>query len=135
MSLVSVTRLRLRATRYFLPFAWHAFRSALQARHADGALSVATRRAEGSHWTLTVWRDKAAMRAFMLGGAHRDAMPRLQDWCDEAAVAHWEQDGAIAPAWREAERRLAAEGRLSAVKFPSPAQRAGRPLGTAEHAP
>lgn len=62
------------------------------------------------------------MRTFMMGGAHRQAMPKLLDWCNEAALVHWEQDSAQLPAWDEGHRRLIAEGRRSKVRHPTPAQ-------------
>jgi hypothetical protein len=95
-------------------------------------LNLAVTRAHGAYWTLTVWRDKAAMRAFMTSGAHRAAMPRLQHWCDEASLSQWEQDSAALPEWREAERRLRREGRVSVVKHPSPAQQSGATLGSSQ---
>ena len=70
------------------------------------------------------------MRAFMLNGSHRTAMPHLVQWCDEASTCHWDQASGDLPSWTEAERRLAAEGRVSAVKYPSAAQAAGATLGT-----
>jgi hypothetical protein len=131
MALISVTRLHLRSGRFFLPFLFHAVRSQIQAKAAAGNHGVALRRTgTGVYWTLTVWTDKAAMRAFMLNGPHRTAMPRLAHWCDEAAVAHWEQDNTGLPSWTEAEQRLAADGRVSAVNHPSAAHTAGRPLGS-----
>jgi hypothetical protein len=42
------------------------------------------------------------MRSFMLSGAHRNVMPRLAEWCDEAAVAHWIQGAVEPPSWPEA---------------------------------
>ena len=126
---VSVTRLRLRAARFVLPFLWHSFKSNRQALAADGGIAVALRRHRGSYWTVSVWRDRSAVRAFMMSGAHKHAMPKLADWCDEAALAHWEQNDAKLPSWEEAERRLAAEGRLSHVRHPSPAQAQGLILG------
>lgn len=131
MALVSITRLRLRRFIYEVPFVWHAVRSQLQARRADGNIALATRRTgNGTYWTLTVWRDLAAMRAYMGAGAHRAAMPKLMDWCDEAAVAHWESHAVALPSWSEAEERLARDGRLSKIKHPSPAHAAGWTLGT-----
>jgi len=77
-------------------------------------------------WTVTAWEDEAAMRAFMMSGAHRRAMPKLLDWCDEAAVAHWTQETAPLPDLAEAYRRIVAEGRSSKVHYPSVDQRAKR---------
>jgi hypothetical protein len=130
MARVSITRLRLRSRWFELLFLWHAVRSNIQAKRADGCLGVSVRRADGAYWTMTMWRDAAATRAFMLSGAHKDAMPKLQTWCDEASLAHWEQDTATMPTWDEGARRLTADGRLSHVKHPSPAQSAGLTMGS-----
>lgn len=61
------------------------------------------------------------MKAFMLAGPHRQAMRRLLEWCDEAAVVRWEQETEQEPDWREAHRRLQGDGRRSKVNHPSPA--------------
>jgi heme-degrading monooxygenase HmoA len=123
MPLVSVTRLRLRSWRYLPEFFWRSWRTVSQARSAPGYLGHALLRDEKlAFWTCTLWRDEASMRAFVTWGAHRSAMPRLMDWCDEASVAHWEQEFAALPSWTDAHRRLQAEGRRSKVKHPSPAQ-------------
>jgi hypothetical protein len=50
----------------------------------------------------------------------------LLEWCDEAAVAHWNQESAELPDWKTAERRMAESGRLSKVNHPSIDQQAGR---------
>jgi heme-degrading monooxygenase HmoA len=125
--LVSVTRLRLRSVRYLPAFALATVRAQRQARRADGHLGMALlARGARTFWTLTAWRDEAAMRAFMIGGAHGAAMAKLKHWCDEAAVAHWTQSDAGLPSWEEAHRRLQADGRRSKVLHPSPAHEAFR---------
>jgi len=128
---VSITRLRLRSGWYFFPFLWHTIRSQMQAKRADGHLAMTLRRQPGHvYWTLTAWRDTAAMKAFMASGAHLKAMPKLMEWCDEAAVAQWQQENAALPTWSEGEERLTRTGRLSKLRNPSPAHAAGQVLGS-----
>lgn len=122
MPFVSTTRLRLRSWRYVPGFLWYALRSRRQAASAPGNISAATLvEALLTFWTCTVWQDEKAMRAFMTSGAHRGAMRRLPDWCDEASVAHWQQDSSEPPGWLEVHRRMQQDGRRSKVKHPSPA--------------
>lgn len=122
MPLVSVTRLRVRSWRYMLPFVFFALRSSRQAKVAEGNLHVALLRdAQSTFWTRTVWTTETAMKSFMLSEPHRQVMPRLLDWCDEAAVVHWVQDTDQRPDWYEAHDRLQQEGRRSKVRYPSPA--------------
>jgi Domain of unknown function (DUF3291) len=127
MPLVSVTRLRLRSLRFLPAFAWYAQRSAHQAKRAAGNAGVLLRKTRGlTFWTMSVWRDEHAMAAFRGAPPHRDAMPRLAHWCDEASVAHWPIDAPGMPDWETAAGRLATGGRLSRVDHPSADQRAGR---------
>jgi hypothetical protein len=42
-------------------------------------------------------------------------MPRLFDWCDEAAYAHWTVPDGELPDWLQAYEQLSREGRLSRV--------------------
>lgn len=122
MALVSITRLRLRAWRFLPGFALLARRSIAQTRHAEGFVAGALLRDRDlAFWTLTVWERQEDMRRFMASGAHLKAMPRLLDWCDEASVVHWNQPGAAAPDWQEADRRMRAEGRPSKVRRPTAA--------------
>ncbi len=123
MPVISVTRLRVRSWRYFLPFIVFAVRSSRQAKTAQGNLGVSLLRdANLAFWTCTVWSSEETMKSFMLSGPHRQAMPRLLEWCDEAALVHWTQPETQTPDWQEAHRRLQAEGRRSKVRHPSPAQ-------------
>ncbi len=127
MPLVAVTRLRVRSVRFGLPFGWYTWRSFRQAQRVPGSLGVKLRRVEGfAFWTVTAWRDEAAMSAYRIAPPHLHAMPKLLEWCDEAAVVHWNQDSAELPDWETAERRMAESGRLSKVNHPSIDQQAGR---------
>jgi hypothetical protein len=121
MPLVSITRLRVRSWRYLVPFMYFSLRSSRQAKVAEGNLAVSLLRdSNNAYWTRTVWTTEAAMKSFMLAGAHRRVMPRLLEWCDEAALVHWAQDSDREPDWEEAHRRLQQEGRRSKVNHPSP---------------
>jgi heme-degrading monooxygenase HmoA len=123
MIFVSVTRLRLRLWGFLPAFLVEALRATMQARSASGNRAVALMRdARNAFWTCTVWDDEKAMRSFMLSGIHRRAMPRLPDWCDEAAVVHWQQGGRDLPDWQTVYERLQHEGRPSRVAHPSPNQ-------------
>ncbi len=132
MAHVSITRLRLRSFWFLFPFAWHTSRCNRQIRAAEGCLSIDLRGGPDKiFWTKTVWRDEAAMRAFMASGAHLKAMPKLKHWCDEGSAGHWTQD-ALDVSWAEAEAGLARTGWLSKVLHPSPAHASGAVLGSAK---
>ena len=121
MPFVSVTRLRLRSIRFLPLFVPHAFRTLRQAKVAPGFHGGSLLQDRSwTFWTLTLWDAQASMRAYMTGGDHRAAMPRLAGWCDEASVVHWEQGTDGLPSWAEAERRMRAEGRPSKIRHPSP---------------
>ena len=122
MALVSITRLRLRSWRFFPPFFWYALRSARQASKSEGNLEARVLREQrNTFWTATSWADEAAMKRFMLAEPHRTAMRKLMQWCDEAAVVHWNQENGEFPTWLQAYSRLRKEGRPSKVNHPTPA--------------
>ena len=62
------------------------------------------------------------MKAFMRAVPHGKVMRRLLEWCDEAALVHWEQETEQEPERLEAHRRLQMEGRRSKVNHPSSGQ-------------
>lgn len=122
MPVVSITRLRVRSWRYLVPFLFYALRSSRQAGHSNGNLAVSLLRdIDSTFWTRTLWTTASAMKDFMLAPPHRKAMKHLLEWCDEAALVHWEQETGAEPDWPEAHRRLQSEGRRSKVNHPSPA--------------
>lgn len=121
MIFVSLTRLRLRSVRFLPLFAFHAVRTQRQVSNAPGCLKVALLPDRiFTFWTMTAWESEAAMRAYMISGAHKRAMPHLMHWCDEASITHWMQEGRALPPWSEADRRMRSEGRPSKVSHPSP---------------
>ena len=121
MPFVSITRLRVRSEEYLDAFSATLPSVYAQADSAPGRLALdLLAEAHDTFWTKTVWTDRAAMRAYMTSGAHGEVMPLLREWCDEAHVAHWEQESDELPSWDEAHRRLVSEGRNSAVAHPSP---------------
>ncbi len=62
------------------------------------------------------------MNAYRNAGAHRRAMPKLLNWCNEAAVVHWTQESSEIPSWQEAHHCMKEYGKLSKVYHPSIAQ-------------
>ncbi len=122
MPFVSLTRLRLRSIRFLPLFAIHAIRSSRQVKKAPGFLrgGLLPDR-DWTFWTLTAWDARESMRTYMTAGAHKRAMPHLMRWCDEASVAHWEQEENALPSWEEADRRMRETGRPSKVNHPSAA--------------
>jgi|SRR6476620_9317614 hypothetical protein len=127
MAFVSVTRLRVRSWRFLPMFLFGSFRSAQQAKAAEGNLAVALlRQPKNTYWTRTVWTSEAAMKAFMLVGAHRGVMRKLLNWCDEAALVHWTQDSTVPPDWPEAREKMQSMGRTSKVNHPSEDQQVFR---------
>lgn len=123
MSLISVTRLRVRSWGYVPEFAWQSLKSARQAERSGGFLGGRLlRNPKNAFWTMTAWKDEMAMNAFRTAGAHGDVMRKLLNWCDEAAVVHWRQETLDLPSWQDAHVRMVKEGRPSKVNHPSPAQ-------------
>jgi len=118
--LASVTRLRVRSVRYLPAFLWKTFLSQRQVMAAPGFLGGRLLvDASRTFWTLTVWEDERAMKAFRGSGVHGGVMPRLAEWCDEAAYAHWDPTEDSIPSWPDAYDQLVKQGRLSRVAHSS----------------
>ncbi|QGZ93511.1 DUF3291 domain-containing protein [Terricaulis silvestris] len=116
----SITRLRLHSI-FTLPAFVRATRAiSAQCGASPGFISGAVL-AEGRlvFWTRSAWESIDAMKAFRDSATHRDAMPNLMSWCDEASVAHWE--GEAATDWDPIYAHMVEHGRLSRVKHPTPA--------------
>ena len=121
MVFVSLTRLRVRSIRFLPMFALDALRTQRQVQRAPGfKVGALLPDRRWTFWTMTAWDSQESMRRYMTTGAHKTAMPKLLHWCDEASVAHWEQESEALPGWEEADRRMRESGRVSKVRFPSP---------------
>lgn len=120
MTFVSITRLRVRSWRFMPAFGFQTLTTNLQVKRADGfvAGSLLPDR-QLAFWTMTMWRDQAAMRHYITHGAHLRVMPKLMHWCDEASIVHWDQANETLPSWDDADRRMRADGRPSKVRNPS----------------
>ncbi len=105
---VSITGLRLKGRRHMLRFWWHAIRSMNQARRAPGNLMAETRTIQGFHHTLSVWSDERAMRAFLVAGAHRDAMKAFRAIATGRTLGFTTDQS---PDWEVSHRRWLSEGR------------------------
>lgn len=132
MAFVSVTRLRLRSRWYLLPFLYRTWRIVNQAKRADGFIEGRLARGgdpplwrrlvpeeDATFWTITVWDDEGAMRAFRNADPHRRAMPKVLEWCDEASFVHWEQEPPELPDTHEALERMIEAGQPGRVRHPS----------------
>ncbi len=125
MLLIAATRLRLRSWKFIPVFVLHAFRSAYQARRAEGSRAVLIlREARNTFWTCTVWTDEKAMQEYASSEPHRSTMRKMAHWCDEASVAHWVQESSRPPSWEEVHQRMQNAGRASKVNHPTEAHRA-----------
>jgi hypothetical protein len=120
MVFVSITRLRLRSAFYLLPFFWHTYRSGKQLQTESNFIKGKTLMDKKlTFWTMTLWNNEVDMRTYRNSNAHKKAMPKLQHWCNEASVVHWQQEENKFPGWLEAHRRMQTDGRASKVRNPS----------------
>jgi quinol monooxygenase YgiN len=98
---------RLTATVRFFRFV-QAIRR--QLARSDGLLGYALRAKPISkrYWTLSVWRDEAALANFMRSSPHAEIMTKLRPAMDATTFARWTVKGSDARIrWEEALRRLA----------------------------
>ena len=121
IAFVSVTRVRVRSLIHLPGFAWRTQRAIEQVRRARGFLGGALLPDwRMTFWTLTLWDDAEAMRAYITTGDHRRAMPSVVKGSDEASIVHWEEAEAILPSWAVATERMRREGRPTKLRRPSP---------------
>ncbi len=107
MPYVSITGLRVKSIWRVPQFLWHALSSMRQARRAPGVLFAEARSIDGVQHTLSVWRSREDMRAFMSTGAHLAAMKDFRRFATgstcgfeaehppswDEAIAYWREHG------------------------------------------
>ncbi len=120
MPIVSLTRLRIRSLRFLPTFYLSTLASARQAQRTPGFLvGLLAYESARVYWTFSVWSDKAAMNEYRGADAHRRAMPKLLEWCDEASVAHFQTENSDLPNCAQALERMVSCGRITKVRHPS----------------
>jgi heme-degrading monooxygenase HmoA len=86
MPFISITRLRIHSIFILPKFMLANEASVKQLRKIDGFLKGKELIDKGlTFWTLTMWRDEIAMKAFRNSIPHRKAMQKLPSWCCEAS--------------------------------------------------
>jgi len=95
MSVIVVTRLRLRDPKYFDDFFAAAVAVSEQAKNSEGNQGAdVLADANSVFWTATAWDNRDSMHAFVEKEPHLETMARIDEWCDEATFVDWEQDSA-----------------------------------------
>ena len=111
MTVIVVTRLRLRDPAFLEDFFTSAVAVVEQAQGSEGNLGAdVLAEADNTYWTRTAWQGRDLMNAFVGSEPHLHTMSRIDDWCDEATFVEWEQAEADLPDWQEGYRRLIASG-------------------------
>jgi heme-degrading monooxygenase HmoA len=125
MPVIVVTRLRLRDPALFDEFFASAVAVTEQATSSDGNLGAdVLADANNVFWTLTAWQARSPMQAFVGSEPHLTTMARLDDWCDEATFADWEQSSPDLPDWQTSYGRLIADGQVASLTHASDAHQA-----------
>jgi Antibiotic biosynthesis monooxygenase len=122
MPVIVVTRLRLSDPALFGEFFAAAVAVTEQAKNSDGNLGAdVLADANNVFWTRTAWRARSPMQAFVGSEPHLATMARLDDWCDEATFADWEQTSPDLPDWQTSYGHLIADGTVASLAHASDA--------------
>ena len=105
---VMASLLRLDSVRRVPGFLRAAMAIRQQVLHADGALGVALSTAlPRTFFTLSAWRDRDALNAFVGSEPHVSSMRRYRPAMTDARFAFWNTTAAnLPPSWSEAQPRL-----------------------------
>jgi hypothetical protein len=124
MTVIVVTRLRLKNPVLLDEFFTDAVAAIEQAQKAEGNLGTdALADADNAWWSVSAWRDRGPMEAFVRGEPHQGISGRLDRYCDEATFVDWEQDSPDLPDWQTSWRHIVADGMVAELTTPSPANK------------
>lgn len=110
VAVVMASHFKVRGFRHVLPFFIDALRVHRQVRRADGAygISLVARPLRREFWTLSAWRDQAALHAMVRTEPHRGVMKRHRAAMAETTFRFWTVPAGDLPVnWDDALRRLA----------------------------
>ena len=117
--LVLGSRLELRRARDIPGFLRAAMRIRTQVLASDGAygVSLIAQPLRRTFWTLSAWRDDAALHGFVRTAPHVDVMRKYHDRMKDAAFTTWTEPASDLPHARSNSRNLwqRARGRLAAA--------------------
>ena len=105
---ISITGLRVKSGFATMRFWCLTVPAMMQAKKAAGNISADARSVNGTHHTLSVWRDKDSMLAYLRGGAHLKAMKNYKS-LGSGSVYGFHADEA--PNWENALKLWREQGR------------------------
>jgi hypothetical protein len=116
MPVIVVTRLRLKDPALFNEFFASAVAVVEQAQNSEGNLGAdVLAEANNTYWTRTAWQERDLMNAFAGSEPHLHTMSRIDEWCDEATFADWEQASVDLPDWQDGFERIVASGQAASL--------------------
>jgi quinol monooxygenase YgiN len=89
-------------------FALHSYRITRQLEESDGVIgySLNSRPLKGHFWTLSVWRDEAALQAFVHAVPHVNTMHAMVPHMGQTRFVRWSVRGVDLPvSWDDALKR------------------------------
>jgi hypothetical protein len=122
MPVIVVTRLRLRDPPLLDEFFTDAVAAIEQAMKSDGNLGAdALADANNAWWSVSAWKERRLMQAYVDSEPHLGISTRLDHFCDEATFVDWEQASPSLPDWQTNWRHLIADGKAAGLTHPSAA--------------
>ncbi|MEU6034118.1 DUF3291 domain-containing protein [Actinomadura sp. NPDC047616] len=109
-ALVMASRLEVRSLRHVPGFLLASMALWRQARRSPGAWGVGLKAQllRRTFWTVSAWRDKAALDAYAAAEPHRSAMRRKRSVMRESTFVFWTVPVEDLPiTWDEVRRRIA----------------------------